>query len=399
MLIGILCMGATNNFIAGNYVLGIAQLNHPDFTIQRWHAVLVTYLIAWVAAASNIFIPHWLNRISKGILIWNIVSFFVCVITILAMNDHKQNSSFVFKEFQNSTGFNASYTAILGLVQSAFGMCCYDAPSHMVEEIKNARKEAPRAIVMSVYLGAVTGFIFLISLCYCMGDIESTAGTSTGVPVIEIFYNSTGSIAGASTLSALIAVIALVCANSLMAEGSRAVYAFARDHGLPFSQTLSKVSATRHVPIYAVLLTTVVQMAFNSIYFGTVTGFNTVVCIAAEGFYLSYAMPMLARILAYVTGKKHHLEGPYSLGKYSLALNVIGFLYLTFFSITFNFPTISPVDSENMNYTSAAVGVVMVISLITWITTGRKRFTGPEAGNMLDMGRREEVAATEPKVS
>jgi hypothetical protein len=108
---------------------------------------------------------------------------------------------------------------------------------------------------------------------------------------------------------------------------------------------------------------------------------------------------MLARILAYVTGKKHHLEGPYSLGKYSLALNVIGFLYLTFFSITFNFPTISPVDSENMNYTSAAVGVVMVISLITWITTGRKRFTGPEAGNMLDMGRREEVAATEPKVS
>lgn len=30
-----------------------------------------------------------------------------------------------------------------------------------------------------------------------------------------------------------------------------------------------------------------------------------------------------------------------------------------------------------MNYTSAALGVIGVISLITWITTGRKKFTGP----------------------
>ena len=30
-----------------------------------------------------------------------------------------------------------------------------------------------------------------------------------------------------------------------------------------------------------------------------------------------------------------------------------------------------------MNYTSAALGVIGLISLITWITTGRKTFTGP----------------------
>jgi len=163
-------------------------------------------------------------------------------------------------------------------------MCCYDAPSHMTEEIKNARREAPRAIILSVYIGAVTGFIFLISLCFCMGDLESTASTPTGVPIIEVFYHSTKSIGGASTLASLIVVIALVCANSLMAEGSRAVYAFARDHGLPFSQTLSKVSEKKQVPVFAILLTCVVQMTFNSIYFGTTTGFNTIIAIATQGF-------------------------------------------------------------------------------------------------------------------
>ena len=30
-----------------------------------------------------------------------------------------------------------------------------------------------------------------------------------------------------------------------------------------------------------------------------------------------------------------------------------------------------------MNYTSAALGVIGVISLLTWVTTGHKAFTGP----------------------
>lgn len=38
---------------------------------------------------------------------------------------------------------------------------------------------------------------------------------------------------------------------------------------------------------------------------------------------------------------------------------------------------VRPVNKENMNYTSAAIGVIGLISLVTWITTGRKHFTGP----------------------
>ncbi|EOD52824.1 putative gaba permease protein [Neofusicoccum parvum] len=376
MLIGILAMGAVNNFIGANFLLGMANLTHPEYTIERWHTVLVTYLICSLATLSNIFLPHLLNRISKAILLWNICSFFVCFITILATNDHKQSASFVFSDFQNSTGFNKSYTAILGILQSAFGMCCYDAPAHMTEEIKDARKQAPRAIVMSVWLGFVTGFVFLISLCFCMGSIEETAASPTGVPVIAIFYNSTGSIGGATALASLITVIVLVCANSLMAEGGRAVYAFARDQ------------------VYAILVTGVVQAAFNSIYFGTVTGFNTVISIATEGFYVSYAIPLFVRILSRVMGeKRQQLEGPYSLGRWGLLANVVGFVYLAFAVITFNFPTVNPVDEENMNYTSAAVGVVMVIAIVTWFTTGRKHYSGPETGAVMEGVERKEEGA------
>lgn len=98
-------------------------------------------------------------------------------------------------------------------------------------------------------------------------------------------------------------------------------------------------------------------------------------------------MPLISRILAHFTGKKTRLEGPYSLGRWGIVLNIIGFIYLFFVCIISNLPSVNPVDSENMNYTSAATGLVMLVSLVFWVTTGRKKFTGPEAGNLLKVGR------------
>lgn len=284
MLIGILAMGAVNNFILANFILGVSNLNNPDYVIERWQTVLVAYAVGAFSLSVNIYGPRLLEKVSKGLLIWNVCSFILVIVTILAVNDHKQPASFVFRDFVNMTGFSGPYAAVVGLLQAAFGMCCYDAPAHMCEELHDARKEAPRALVLSVYIGAVTGFVFLIAACFCMGSIESTATSSTGVPIIEIFYNSTQSNVGASCLTVLIIVICFGASNALTAEGGRAVYAFARDRGLPFSDLWSKVEPKKHIPVFALCLTVLVQIALNSIYFGTVTGFNTVVSIATEGF-------------------------------------------------------------------------------------------------------------------
>lgn len=379
MIIGILAMGATNSFIGANFILGQVNLVNPSYEIQRWHTVIVAYSITWTAAFINLWGSKILDRISKGLLIFNIVSFLAIVITILACNTHKQSASFVFKDFQNFTGFGTAMAGIIGILQPAFGMCCYDAPAHMCEELKDASKQAPRAIVWSVWIGALTGFIFLVAVCFCIGDINEVANTSTLVPLIQIFFDSTNSNAGSCILASLIVVIDFGCANALLAEGARSLYAFSRDHGLPFSSFISRVELKHQIPVVAIILGTVVQMAFNSIYFGTVTGFNTVIAIATQGFYLSYAMPLLARLISYFSGSHTQLTGPWALRPMvSVVLNFVGLSYLLFACITFNFPSEFPVTSQNMNYTSAAVGAIMVIAATTWLTTARKRFSGPE---------------------
>lgn len=281
---GILAMGATNNSIASNFVLGMANVVYPEYEIQRWQTVLVAYLVAILSTGVNIWGSHLLHKISKFILIWNVASFIIVTITLLATNDHLQPASFVFQEFENTTGWGTGMAAIIGILQSCFGMCCYDAPSHMTEEMKSASKEAPKAIVMAVILGAVTGFAFLLTLCFCIGDITKTAESSTGVPVIQIIYDSTGNKAATCLLSSLIAVIVIVAGNNILAESSRTIYAFARDNGLPFSKTFSKVNSKTQVPVNAVLLTLAVQLALDAIEFGTTTGFETVISISTEGF-------------------------------------------------------------------------------------------------------------------
>ncbi|EXJ62640.1 hypothetical protein A1O7_03078 [Cladophialophora yegresii CBS 114405] len=388
MCTGIVAMGAVNNFITANFLLGMANLNNPSYTIERWHVVLVTYLIAIIAAAVNILCSRFLNQISTFAVIWNILSFFVVVITILATNDHKQPASFVFSDFQNATGFSSGGMAVMiGLLQTLFGMCCYDAPSHMTEEMLNPAKEAPQAIILSVYLGAVTGFVFLISAFFCIGDLEATATTPTGVPLIQIFVDSTSSIGGATTLAAMITVIVVICANSLMAEGSRALWAFSRDHGLPFSKIFAKVDKKSQVPVYSILLCMVLQMGLNSIYYASYEGFSTVISIATFGFYLSYAAPLFVRLWSLVTHSNPSavtINGQYTLGKYSPYINAVGLVFLIFAGIDFNFPQVGPVTGENMNYCSAAFGVIGLVSIVTWVFDGRKNFTGPQTPGIVN---------------
>ncbi|EPQ62579.1 Bgt-4679 [Blumeria graminis f. sp. tritici] len=374
MVIGILAMGATNSFIGANFILGQANLLNPNYTIQRWHTVLLAYLLTISATFTNLWGAAILDRASKGLLVFNMVAFVATIVTILAWNTDKQPASFVFQDFQNSTGFGTAMAGIIGILQPAFD----DAPAHMCEELKDSSIQAPRAMVLSVYVGAVTGFIFLISVCFCIGDINAIAQTSTLVPLIQIYFDSTKSTVAACTLASMISIINLGAANALLAEGARCLYALARDAGLPFSSQISIIEQKHQTPIVAILLGTIVQMLFNSIYFGTVTGFNTVIAIATQGFYLSYAMPLLVRILAFFQGTHRKFTGPWAMKpSVSLAVNIVGLTYLLFACISFNFPSRYPVSVSNMNYVPAAIGVILFIALMNWQITGKKQFTGP----------------------
>lgn len=111
----------------------------------------------------------------------------------------------------------------------------------MCEEVKNPSITVPQSIMFSVVINGLMGFAMIISYLYAITDIEKAVNSDTGYPFIEIFYQATNSVAGTAAMAALIIFMTFSAVVGVIAATSRMFWAFARDRGLPFWGTLSKV--------------------------------------------------------------------------------------------------------------------------------------------------------------
>ena len=94
----------------------------------------------------------------------------------------------------------------------------------------------------SLFLNGVLGLVMLITMCFCIGDLESVLVTPTAYPFIQIFYNATNSLVATNVMTSIVIVLTIGCGINNVAGASRQMFAFARDGGLPFSEYLARVS-------------------------------------------------------------------------------------------------------------------------------------------------------------
>ena len=83
----------------------------------------------------------------------------------------------------------------------------------------------------------------IVTIVFCITDIDGMILSSTSpYPFINIFYVGTGSKGGATVMSLIVLALNLCACLSSLAAGSRQVFAFARDEGMPFSGWFRQVS-------------------------------------------------------------------------------------------------------------------------------------------------------------
>lgn len=112
----------------------------------------------------------------------------------------------------------------------------------MSEEIENAAVVVPRSIVFSLLLNGCLGFGMLIAILFSIDDIQKTVSTPPlNFPFMGAFVEATGSLVGSTVMVAIVTMTAVCATFATVASSSRTYWAFARDRGLPFWRTLSKV--------------------------------------------------------------------------------------------------------------------------------------------------------------
>ena len=118
----------------------------------------------------------------------------------------------------------------------------------MSEEIQNAALVVPRSIMTSIFINGALGFSVLVVLLFSLNDVEKALKSPTAYPYMQIFLDSTGSVAGATAMASIIGVIAFSANIAILATASRMCWSFCRDRGLPGWQLLQHVRDPFKIP-------------------------------------------------------------------------------------------------------------------------------------------------------
>lgn len=184
-----------------------------------------------------------------------------------------------------------------------------------------------------------------------------------------IYLRVMGSPGGALGLSILILIITLFCSISITVAASRCTWAFARDGAVPLSRLWSRIHKRHDTPIWALALTTLVQMLLGLIYLGSSSAFNAFVSVGVIALAVSYGIPIA---LSMLDGRRGVGSAPWTPGKtLGWAVNIIALAWISFELILFSMPTTIPVTPVTMNYAIVVFVGFMTMSAVWYLVHAR----------------------------
>jgi len=358
-------------------IIGMIALNNDGYVPQAWHIVLLTIAVVSVAVVFNSFFARKLPLVEGLVLVLHVCGFFAILIPLWVFAP-KNTSMDVWTNFSNDGGWNSIGTACLvGLTSSIYALIGPDSCVHMAEEVKDASRTLPWAMVWTLILNGTTGLIMVITFAYCLGPLDAAQKPAYGFAFIGTFYNATQSKAGTTIMTALITVLSLCSAISNVATGSRQLFAFARDNGLPFGRILSYVRPGWDIPVNAVMVSFCITSLLSLINLGSETAFNAILSIGVVALLTSYIASMTCILIKRVRGEEL-LPRRWSLGKpFGIVCNSVGLAYILIAFVFAFFPLNYGPDASSMNWAAAVYGGVGTMAGVWYLISARRTYIPP----------------------
>lgn len=248
---------------------------------------------------------------------------------------------------------------------SAIGMI-----SAMAEECDNPTTKLPKAIALCVPVGGIAGLFFIIPICATMPALTDILGAPVGQALPYIFGAVMGTPGGGLALTFLILIITLFCSISITVAASRCTWAFARDKAIPLSRVWSKVDERFDTPIWALVLTTVVQMLLGLISLGSSTAFLAFVSVGVMALAVTYSIPV---VISMLDGRREVAVAPWHMPRLvGWVVNSIAILWIAFEVVLFSMPSVLPIDEVTMNYASVVFVGIMAMSGVWYAVYAHK---------------------------
>jgi amino acid transporter len=238
------------------------------------------------------------------------------------------------------------------------------------------------------------GFILLLALTFAIPDAKAVQ-EQFGYIVTYIWQESMS-----KTWAEFLLVIAVVaqffCLIACLTSGSRMLFAFSRDRGVPGHQLWRKVSRHR-VPVWSVCAVgTLGFLLMVPTWWNNIAGYYVGTSVGTTGLYIAFILPVILRWRA---GDSFE-HGAWSLGKHHRWINPIAILWVAFISLVFMLPTgpkgipgnDAGFDWNYANYAPLTIGGAFILFGGWWVLSAKNWFVGP-----VRMGTDEELEQLEAK--
>lgn len=359
-------------------ILGMYALTHENqgFVVQKWMVFVTFLLVNFVTFLFNCY-GKLLPAIAKSALYVSLLSYLVITVTVLARSAGSyQSAHFVFVQFENNTGWSTPVIGfITGLINPNWCFSCLDCATHMAEEAHEPEKKIPIAIMGTVAIGFLTSFTYVIAMFFSIQDFSALLESTTGVPILDIYYQAVRNKAGTMVLMTLFLLTAWGCNISGQTWMARLCWSFSRDNGLPGSHLWSRVNPSLGVPFNAHAMSCTWVAICGCLYMASTTGFNSLVVGTITFLLLSYAIPVTCVLLR---GRDTIKHGPFWLGTLGLVANWVTLGWTVFACVFYSFPFTMPAEASTMNYISVILVGYCAYLVAYWYLRGHKQFNSQE---------------------
>ena len=225
-------------------------------------------------------------------------------------------------------GGDAGYvgTFLAAALSGLFLFYGFEACGDVAEEVADPTRRIPRAMILTILVGGVSGFLSYAGYVLAAPDaqLQAIMAGEDADPIPTILESSLGTVG--SKVFLVVTVVAFIsCVLSLQAAGSRLLYAFARDRMLPASDWLAHVSSRHAVPTNALLVVCVVPALICLFVYWRPESLARVTAFAVLGIYISFQAVVLAALRQRFLGWRP--AGLWNLGSAGLVVNVLALAY------------------------------------------------------------------------
>ncbi|KAK1750187.1 putative amino-acid permease [Echria macrotheca] len=366
-------------FLASQQIQGLVILNNPSYEPQRWHLTMTVIAILTLCQSMNMFFYRALPILELVALVLHTAGFFAILIPLWVTGPKPPSTYDVFFTFTDGGGWdNTGLSCLVGMLSPLFGLVGTDSATHMSEELRNAGKSLPRAMIASTLVNGAMGLVMIVTFCMLLGDLESVVNTPTTQPFIQVFYNAVQSTGGATAMTCIMVVMSVCSVVNIIATSSRQLWAFARDRGVPFSPWFARVDSRWGLPMNALVFSYIFAVLLSLINIGSTIAFNILSSIGIGALMSSYVISIGCVTLKRLRNEPL-LPRSFDLGRAGLPINIFSVLFVFFaFIMTFFPPTPNPTP-EAMNWSCLMYGVIVIFSLVYYLVRGRYTYVGPVA--------------------